>query len=262
MVRAKKDKYSRKKGTEEPIKDLETLIRLEHNIPNSTEYIRFKNEVNELYTRFSKPSKTKISIENYIDKGDFKYFVFAFHAEIEYYLEQLALKILRHEAKQWNKKSSFNFGLANLLIYFLRDQKQGRDKKLTSVEKAIIFALAENKKEISEIKDAINEVIKWKKNSIEKINNGIKYDHIKRMLIPLGVPVDEYNKIDSQFSQKLSNIAEMRNMCAHTTNKEVEIVVQNTPQSEFDTAMNYLSRFDKWLTNVNNNPESYVTVLE
>lgn len=247
-IDALKEDYSRI-----PVDNLTALEKLEPSIPKSDEYEELNHEVNNLYKQFFKP-EPNIVVGNYIKAEDLRYFVLCFHAEIEDYLEKLALNILNNAEKKWDKRSSFDCVLASLTLYFYREKEQNKKDVLSGdevneVKQALVFALMGKRKKFPEIKESIKKIIEWRKEYVTEKNHGIKWSNIKYMLKPLGVPLAEFIKLDSQFSMKLKNIGQMRGKFAHKSN--ADIITENTSQDEFTNVMKYLSLFDAWLIRCN-----------
>lgn len=229
------------------------LKRLTSEANNSKEYNSLQKQVDKLIGIFF-DNKKSFSYEKSKYRSEQKYrsFVMLFHAEIEDYLEQVAISILRQAKKIWDNESILNNALANLLIlYYRKNGNAPQNRKLDSNEeiklKEIInFSLRGKEIKISDIKKIIEKIIELQKDSINVFNHGIKWSNIERMLKPLGVPVNEFKHIDSLLTSELEELGGMRGKFVHKSAKKIKIDTYRS-QDDFTRVIKYLSLFDIWL---------------
>lgn len=112
------------------------------------------------------------------------------HAEIESYLEDMAMDLLTYSRDRWNGDKEVTIIMTSLLTYFYRPEKT--DKLSTMFNKA---------------------TIDFRKQVIEG-NHGIKESNIKKLFIPLGVDVES---LDTAWISTLDTYGSKRGETAHTS---------------------------------------------
>jgi len=111
------------------------------------------------------------------------------HAEIENYIEELAITLLNEGMAYWNEHKLANYNIASLFI-----NSDKIDKNFDVVQKSCqLFA-------------DFRKVI--------KNNHGIKEENIKKLFFPLGYLIDDF---DTTFINNLSSFGVSRGLTAHTS---------------------------------------------
>lgn len=148
------------------------------------------------------------------------------HAEIESYLEELALALIDDAREKWRSKHIANYNLASLFIS--NDKIDTSDTVATKSEKIIA--------------DYIR--------SIQSSNNGIKENNIKTIFGPLGYKIDEF---DSAFIGTLNSFGTDRGKIAHTSAKQTSTMYdKNTEFTRIDDIINGLEDFQNVLLSKSN----------
>lgn len=151
-------------------------------------YIMLKKRINSLETQFNVES---VNGDLSSEQQDLvRAFRLLCHAEIENYIEDLALMLLDKGVKTWNQNNSANYNIASL---FINSNKIEKEK-------------------ISSIQEKSNKLFQDYRN-IVKHNNGIKEENIKKLFGPLGYGIDDF---DSVFISNLTSFGTLRGKTAHT----------------------------------------------
>jgi hypothetical protein len=111
------------------------------------------------------------------------------HAEIEVYLENIALNLIIEAEKQWDSNKTSNYNLSSLFIYSERISNNGT-------------CCTKSKKIIADYRSMI------------KYNHVIKEENIKKLFIPLGYEIDDF---DVAFLSTLSSFGVLRGETAHSS---------------------------------------------
>ncbi len=146
------------------------------------------------------------------------------HAEIESYLEDVAREAVTQAIQKWknNKKPS------TILLAFLAAYHSGWNSN-DDRENEEIVRLAKAR---SRVKDSINEAIDIaQKQYITNVrdNHGVKEKNFKRLIIPLGIEIDE---LDGTWLTNLDNFGASRGETAHKTKRATG---QINPEDEYKT---------------------------
>ncbi|MCE9663907.1 hypothetical protein LY622_10670 [Halomonas sp. M5N1S17] len=146
------------------------------------------------------------------------------HAEIESYLEDVAREAVTQAIQKWknNKKPS------TILLAFLAAYHSGWNSN-DDRENEEIVRLAKAR---SRVKDSINEAIDIaQKQYITNVrdNHGVKEKNFKRLIIPLGIEIDE---LDGTWLTNLDNFGASRGETAHKTKRATG---QVNPEDEYKT---------------------------
>ncbi len=146
------------------------------------------------------------------------------HAEIESYLEDVAREAVTQAIQKWksNKKPS------TILLAFLAAYHSGWNSN-DDRENEEIVRLAKAR---SRVKDSINEAINIaQKQYITNVrdNHGVKEKNFKRLIIPLGIEIDE---LDRTWLTNLDNFGASRGETAHKTKRATG---QINPEDEYKT---------------------------
>lgn len=139
------------------------------------------------------------------------------HAEIEDYFESIALRLLEIAERKWNNKKVANYNLASL---FMWHEKFGKNTS-------------------SETKS--NKIINDYKFEVQH-NHGIKEDNIKKLFIPLGYNIDDFDAI---FLSTLSSFGVARGVTAHTSAKKAQQSLdQNSELNRIDRLLEGIIEFE------------------
>ncbi|MFO7578984.1 MAG: HEPN domain-containing protein [Nitrosomonas halophila] len=146
------------------------------------------------------------------------------HAEIESYLEDIAREAVTLAIQEWksNRKPS------TILLAFLAAYHSGWNTN-DERENEDIVRLAKAR---SRVKDSINEAIDVaQKQYITSVrdNHGVKEKNFKRLIIPLGIEIDE---LDGTWLTNLDNFGASRGDTAHKTKRATG---QINPEDEYKT---------------------------
>ena len=151
------------------------------------------------------------------------------HAEIESYLEDVARDAVIQAIKAWksNRKPS------TILLAFLASYHSGWNTN-ESREDEDILRLAKSR---TRVKDSINEAIDIaQKQYITSIknNHGVKEVNFKRLVIPLGIDIDQ---LDGTWLTNLDSFGASRGETAHQTKRTTG---QINPKDELNTVKSLL----------------------
>lgn len=145
-------------------------------------------------------------------------FVLLCHAEIEDYLESIALLLLDNAYKLWLKKRLSNYTLTSFLLRFKKDF----DHNLT----------------------IDNEIYQLKKLYLEEIsrNHGVKQDNIRKMFKPLGYNINDFS---SALISELDSLGASRGEIAHVASYKAQTLLdKNTIYSKIDNIILELEDFE------------------
>jgi len=151
------------------------------------------------------------------------------HAEIESYLEDVAREAVMQAIQDWkkNKKPS------TILLSFLAAYHSGWNSN-DERENEEIVRLAKNR---SRVKESVNEAIDIAQKqyiTIVRDNHGVKEKNFKRLIIPLGIEIDE---LDGTWLTNLDNFGASRGETAHKTKRATG---QINPEDELTTVKKLL----------------------
>ena len=110
------------------------------------------------------------------------------HAEIESFIEDLAITLLEQGVLKWNSDKLANYNLVSLFIWFEKIEKNSD----TNQKANLVF---------SKFRDVV------------KSNHGIKEENIKKLFVPLGYSIDEFDNI---FIANISSFGASRGIVAHS----------------------------------------------
>lgn len=144
------------------------------------------------------------------------------HAEIEHYIESIAIKIESHAMNLWRTQQKVTTSLLNLMIFFSKKKDENiikydgeirqeqRDKLRTYVNDQI---------------QAVNNLFRTKVDH----NHGIKEANLYSLLIPLGLNVDVF---DILWIQEVKSLAEDRGNIVHQSRYGISQPVN--PKDKFE----------------------------
>lgn len=144
------------------------------------------------------------------------------HAEIESYLEDIAREAVTRAIRDWKQ----NKAPSTILLAFLAAYHSGWNTN-DERENEEIVRLAKGR---SRVKDSINEVIDIaQKQFISNVrdNHGVKEKNFKRLILPLGVEIEE---LDGTWLTNLDNFGASRGETAHKTKRATG---QINPKDEY-----------------------------
>lgn len=143
------------------------------------------------------------------------------HAEIESYIEYLALDLIDDARVKWRKNHVANYNLASLFIASVKIE--ATQSALTKSEKMIA--------------DYIQ--------SVQTSNHGVKEHNIKSLFGPLGYDIDDF---DSSFISTLNTFGSDRGRIAHTSAKQTSSMYdKETEYNRIDDIIKGLEDFQNVL---------------
>lgn len=151
-----------------------------------------------------------------------KGFLLLCHAEIEDYIEGLALLLLDDAYDKWKKNHHANYNLASLFIDAERIEKN------------------------ESVQTRSEHIISLYRQEVEKNNHGIKSHNIKSMFYPLGYLNDDF---DSAFIGTLNSFGSDRGKVAHTTGRTTVVYDKKTEFDRIDYIVSGLHDFQEVLIN-------------
>ena len=153
------------------------------------------------------------------------------HAEVEHYLELIALKVLDRAEAKWDDRETVSKVVAGLLAF-----RQPRDIDVPGNP----MQQADNKKLPSLIKEAFA-----RQRSIVSANNGLKAKNLSELYIPLGIKPED---IEEALVIQLENFGSLRGGLVHN-NAEVSLPRLRDPFDDEYRDVEYLidelERFDQ-----------------
>jgi hypothetical protein len=151
------------------------------------------------------------------------------HAEVETYLEKVALRILEESYTRWNSNSVYDRVIATLLTFCrnggvaIPDDPKNPNKKC--------------------VKEIVEEAFKTQRRAINE-NNGIKRKNLSTMLSPLGVLPEDLEEV---FLIQLDNTGTLRGIMVHKASR-VSLRNIHDPftdeQQDIDNLLSEIGRFD------------------
>lgn len=142
------------------------------------------------------------------------------HAEIESYLEDMAIEIAERSLSNWNKKNRVNRCLAALMLHHSQDQTP----KPQSMS--------------SHIHTAISKHIK----TVRESNHGVKESNLFKMFVPLGL---EKGEVSSILTAELDSLGAARGKIAHTSARLVKSPPDpGTVRDQINKTLEELADFD------------------
>jgi RiboL-PSP-HEPN len=195
---------------------------------------RFKILVREL-TRLRKHLLPRKFEETEVDYSDRKlsYFIayrVLAHAEIESYLEDIALEAARYAIKAWKEREETHKILLSLLAF------SGRNMEPPPVT----LSPMKGSKTLSEEKFKLEKKIDLASNSFNrciKENHGLKEQNILALLLPIGIDVDD---LDPSWLTTMNTFGESRGIAAHTSASSYKVTQPPNPKIEYDTITDIL----------------------
>ena len=147
-------------------------------------------------------------------------FVLLCHAEIESYLEELALLLIDDAHLKWRNSHKANYNLASLFIDAERIEKN--ETALTKSEQ-IIFDY---------------------RSKVEKNNHGIREKNIKSLFCPLGYKIDDF---DASFIATLDSFGTDRGKVAHSAARTSYMYDKQTEYERIDSIVTGIRDFQEIL---------------
>lgn len=182
----------------------------------SKEYKHLERRVNEIKKNFK--FKQSINGITNLQADRLRGLRLLCHAEFEDYFESIALHLLCTAERKWTQRKLANYNLSALFMWHEKIMKND------TYETKANMIIADFKKEI-------------------KGNHGIKEDNIKKLFMPLGYKIDEF---DATFISTLSSFGTLRGETAHTSaNKTQQPLDQNTELSRIDKLLENIIEFEQ-----------------
>lgn len=198
----------------------------------SPEYRRLFSEVSRLGAHFLSFPPRALGNYSRAELLSCRAFVAFGHAEIEHYLEQIALKKVDQAERRWSNRGSMGRFLAALVSYMKGD--------LTIPEKI---------KELNpgmKLSSAVARAAKMHRELI-KNNHGIRHRNFSQIFLPIGVDPDEVSEV---LVTELEELGKRRGGLVHSGSM-VSISSVRDPftveQREIDNVVKELADFDKYV---------------
>lgn len=156
------------------------------------------------------------------------------HAEIESYLEDIAREAVTTAIREWKKNKKPTMILLAFLAAFHSGWGTGDER-----ENEDIVKLAKAR---SRVKDSVNEAIDAAQKqyiACVRDNHGVREKNFKRLILPLGVDVDE---LDGTWLTNLDNFGACRGETAHNTKKATGLI---SPEDEYNTVLKLLEGLEE-----------------
>ncbi len=155
------------------------------------------------------------------------------HAEIESYLEDLALETALDAIKAWKDRRKSSKTLLGLLAFSGQEiESPPNSIDLTQPTQSPAW---EDKIQLSNrIESAMNVFSYAVKN-----NHGIKEDNIHRLLLPIGI---EFHELDPLLIADLNSFAQERGEVAHLSSRKYRTKQQIDPQNELARVKSIIAR--------------------
>jgi len=188
---------------------------------NSPQYKELKKRIREL--------KRHLLPTTFSDTGDYpervrdrtRGFRVLVHAEIENYLEDLAVNIINEKIHAWNKLAKPSY----IIICFIAAYHAGW---VTGEDDVSIFSPQNKVKPKEKIMEAINAAHQQYRKIINS-NNGIKTANLKSIFLPLGI---DFSDIDASWLAAIDSFGTQRGQVAHQAK---HAHTQIDPLTESDT---------------------------
>jgi len=178
-------------------------------MPNTQRYRQLKSELRRLRSNFLPRTfdPTGVYSDRKLDRA--RAFRILAHAEIEFFIEKIALDVVEREYQNWlhAKKPSY------VLICLMASCKVGWQD--TETEELELHRIDPPK--IKRDDDSINEIIEravQQYRDIVEENNGIKTQNLKRLLMPLGIALSD---LDQTWLNNMNSFGGRRGFIAHTS---------------------------------------------
>jgi hypothetical protein len=188
---------------------------------NSKQLRYLKKRINELRKNMlpKKFSPTGDYSERILDRA--RGFRVLCHAEIEAYLEEIAMETIKEKIKDLKSKSKPSYTVLSFLASYHTGWAQDGKESIIGAKSRI--------KPKEKMEEAIDNAHKQYIATIIKGNNGIKISNLKSIFIPLGI---DFDKVDSTWLTNVDNYGKIRGEVAHQSKK---VQKQIDPKTELDS---------------------------
>jgi hypothetical protein len=201
-------------------------------MPESDKFITLKTQLDRLKDEFlPEISPTGSYSESQLSRTA-AYRVLA-HAEIEYYLEERAWKIVIDAKKAWETGKT-----TRTLICLLGFSDLTMDKPPDTLKKPNNVKQDNHDKRL-EITEKINSAIKSFKKVIDN-NHGLKEKNILALLLPIGI---DSNDLDSAWLATMNTFGEKRGLVAHKSATSYMTTQTPDPANELNTVNQITDQF-------------------
>ena len=172
----------------------------------SRRFIQLKSELRRLRKHFlPKQWNPTGSYNNKVFDQTRAYKILA-HAEIESFIEEILLELVERKYNAWTNERRPNYCIIRLIIGSLLDWN------VTDDEEVIDYNPFKIKKEMEDpIINLVNKARNNYKTLIEN-NNGIKSINLKKLLVPVGIPLTQ---LDNTWLNNLDSFGRIRGDYAH-----------------------------------------------
>ena len=213
-------------------------------MPESDKFITLKTQLDRLKDEFlPEISPTGSYSESQLSRTA-AYRVLA-HAEIEFYLEERAWKIVIDAKKAWETGKT-----TRTLICLLGFSDLTMDKPPDTLKKPNNVKQDNHDKRL-EITEKINSAIKSFKKVIDN-NHGLKEKNILALLLPIGIDSNDLDPNNTWFAT-MNTFGEKRSLVAHTSATSYMTIQTPDPANELNTVTqikNELLRIDELMNNL------------
>lgn len=148
------------------------------------------------------------------------------HAEIESYFEEVATKVVLLAHNKWEKTKKPSHIIISLIAY-LGCKSQDVPESFNDTTRALIER---------RVKESLDSYVKYLKQ-----NHGIKQKNILRILLPLGIPL---NDIDSTWLLEMDTFGDDRGEIAHQSIKVQKIIDPLTEKKRVERVLIEIMKID------------------
>jgi hypothetical protein len=148
------------------------------------------------------------------------------HAEIESYFEEIANNVVLSAHSKWEKTKKPSHIITSLIAY-LGCKSQEVPESINDTSRALIE---------KRVKESLDLYVKYLKQ-----NHGIKQKNILRILLPLGIPL---NEIDSAWLLEMDTFGDDRGEIAHHSIKVQKIIDPSTEQKRVERVLVEIKKID------------------
>lgn len=216
-------------------------------MPNTQRYRQLKSEMRRLRSHFlPKKFDPTVYSERKFDRA--RAFRILAHAEIEFFIENIALDVVEHEYEQWKLSKEPSYVVICLMASCRIgwQDTETEDLQLHRIDPPKI------RKEDESINQIIGRSVEQFRNIVEA-NNGIKSQNLKRILMPIGIALSD---LKQTWLNNMESFGSIRGFHAHTSRiglknpldpksemDKVDLLMEGL--KELDTKINELPKF-KW----------------
>lgn len=167
---------------------------------------KYKNLSKELNSLEKHLISKRLVVGNYTSRQKvlIMSFIVLTHAKIEEYFESYGLEIINEASKKWKNKRTIPLSILSLVAYY--------GYRLPDIPTKIILHQNELSKNIISLEERIEKVVNYYNSDIRVLNHGIKETNLLRILLPLGVRVEDF---DATWISTVETFSSLRGEAAH-----------------------------------------------